>query len=240
MAFNLKKFQTEADYSAATLNYPAVSWIVSGDSFHYDKTEPTPPEPTYGGLTVKYYIEDASVEITLFNGGGGSSSSGSGSGSGGGGALPTTMIVDGVEETPINTWRFDTEGEHIVQYGFENNEIPEAFIYGIGYVTEIVIGDDITAIPAQTADGSAFGNMSGLTSVTIGTGVTVIGDAAFQFDESLEGITVNSVDPPQLGSYAFADTNDSPIYVPSGSVETYQTSTSTGWYEYASRIEAIR
>lgn len=37
---NLKKFSTEADYSAATLNYPAVSWVVSGDTVHFDKTAP--------------------------------------------------------------------------------------------------------------------------------------------------------------------------------------------------------
>lgn len=37
---NLKKFATEADYSAATLNYPAVSWVVSGDTVHFDKTAP--------------------------------------------------------------------------------------------------------------------------------------------------------------------------------------------------------
>ena len=38
---NLKKFATEADYSAATLNYPAVSWVVSGDTVYFDKTAPT-------------------------------------------------------------------------------------------------------------------------------------------------------------------------------------------------------
>lgn len=39
---NLKKFATEADYSAATLNYPAVSWVVSGDTVHFDKSGSTP------------------------------------------------------------------------------------------------------------------------------------------------------------------------------------------------------
>lgn len=34
---NLRKFQTEAQYSAATLNYPAVSWVVEGDGIHFDK-----------------------------------------------------------------------------------------------------------------------------------------------------------------------------------------------------------
>lgn len=39
---NLRRFNTEADYSAATLNYPAVSWVVSGDTVHFDKSAPTP------------------------------------------------------------------------------------------------------------------------------------------------------------------------------------------------------
>lgn len=39
MAFNLRKFNTEAEYSAATLNYPAVSWIVSGDPIGGDWDE---------------------------------------------------------------------------------------------------------------------------------------------------------------------------------------------------------
>lgn len=37
---NLRKFNTEAEYTAATLNYPSVSWITDNDSFHYDKSEP--------------------------------------------------------------------------------------------------------------------------------------------------------------------------------------------------------
>lgn len=37
---NLRKFNTEAEYSAATLNYPSVAWIVSADTVVYDKSEP--------------------------------------------------------------------------------------------------------------------------------------------------------------------------------------------------------
>lgn len=40
MAFNLKKFQTEADYQAAELNYPSVAWVTGNDSIYYDKSEP--------------------------------------------------------------------------------------------------------------------------------------------------------------------------------------------------------
>lgn len=43
MANNLKKFSTETDYQAATLNYPAVSWVTSTDAVHFDKSAPTPP-----------------------------------------------------------------------------------------------------------------------------------------------------------------------------------------------------
>ena len=40
---NLRKFENEAAYSATTLSYPAVSWIVSGDTVHYDKTSGETP-----------------------------------------------------------------------------------------------------------------------------------------------------------------------------------------------------
>lgn len=42
MANNLRKFETEADYSAATLVYPSVAWIVGSDSIHFDKEGSTP------------------------------------------------------------------------------------------------------------------------------------------------------------------------------------------------------
>lgn len=39
---NLKKFATEAEYQAASLNYPAVSWVTATDNVHFDKSAPTP------------------------------------------------------------------------------------------------------------------------------------------------------------------------------------------------------
>ena len=76
-----------------------------------------------------------------------------------------------------------------------------------------------------------------LTSVTIPSGVTNIGIQAFYGCRSLTSITVNTTTPPTLGSNAFVNTNDSPIYVPSESVETFKTASE--WSTYASRIQAI-
>lgn len=240
MANNLRKFQNEAEYSAATLNYPAVSWVVNGE-VHFDKTSPIPP---FGGLTVKYNVTqvEAQSEIALFNGGGGSSTSESSSESesGGGGALPTRMIVDGVEETPINTWRFETAGEHIVQYEFADNAVPVYFIKQLSTVKEVVVGNDITSIGYEAILGCGS-----LTSATIGSGVTLINNGVFYDCTALTSVTVNndgilSQNIPTLGSMAFDNTNNCPIYVPASAVDTYKASTSTGWSTYANRIQAIQ
>jgi hypothetical protein len=54
----------------------------------------------------------------------------------------------------------------------------------------------------------------------------------------LTSIIVNATTPPKLSnSNAFNNTNDCPIYVPSGSVNTYKSA--SGWSTYASRIQAI-
>ena len=212
MANNLRKFSTVAAYQAAELIKPAVSLIEENDDVYFDQKEVV---PTFGGLTVKYYIEDPTSEVTLFNGGGSSSSSDSGSGSGGGGALPTTMIVDGVEETPINTWRFETAGEHIVQYEFEDNTVPQEFIQNVA-----------DSIPDATE-------------VIVGTDMTNIGSAAFN-NSYLTSATCLSTTPPSIGDILTFGGGSQiyPIYVPSSAVNTYKTTLI--WSDLASRIEAIQ
>ena len=238
MARNLRKFATVADYQSAQLIKPAVSLIEATDVVFFDQKEVV---PTFGGLTVKYNIEDPTVEVQLFNGGGSStseSSSESGSG-GGGGALPTRMIVDGVEETPINTWRFETAGEHIVQYEFENNEI-SVYFENIDIITNVIFGNSITEIPYFAGVATIFGSCTSLSSVTIGNSVTSIGYMAFRDCSSLTSITCLALEPPVLNGGVFVNTNNCQIYVPASAVDVYKESTSTGWSEYASRIQAIQ
>lgn len=66
---NLKKFATEADYSAATLNYPAVSWVVSGDTVHFDKTAPVVVNDKVMMAWHSPSDETSGKDITLWNGG---------------------------------------------------------------------------------------------------------------------------------------------------------------------------
>lgn len=231
MANFINKYLNQSAYDAdSTKQYPNTSLVGSDVVFQMSA-----PTPAFGGLTVKYNIVDATQEVTLFNGGGASSgSSESSSESGGGGAMPTTMIVDGVSETPINTWRFETAGEHIVQYEFADNVVPYQFIKTLTNVTEVIVGDDISGISMYS-----FAYNS-ITSATIGTGITSIGESAFTNDVNLTSVTIKALDPPTLGSNVFSVDVNHPIYVPASVVETYQTSTATGWSEYASRIQAIQ
>ena len=58
---NLRKFANEADYSAATLNYPAVSWIASGDTVKYDK------EGAITDVMMSFHSESAGDDIVLWS-----------------------------------------------------------------------------------------------------------------------------------------------------------------------------
>ena len=95
-----------------------------------------------------------------------------------------------------------------------------------------VIPNDVTSI-----DNGAFYGLYSLTSITIPSSVTSIGDEAFYECDELTSVIINATTPPTLGDDAFYDTNDCPIYVPSGSVETYKSA--SGWSSLASRIQAI-
>lgn len=104
-------------------------------------------------------------------------------------------------------------------------------------LTSISIPSGVTSIGNY-----AFSSCSGLTSIDIPSGVTNIGDYAFRDCSGLTSVTVNATTPPTLrifssSSYAFSNTNNCPIYVPSDSVDTYKTT--RGWSSYASRIQAI-
>ena len=223
MANNLKKFQTEAEYSAATLNYPAVSWVVSGDTIHFDKTEPTPP--TFQGKWKATYIGDTTASAECDS--------------------TSAITRDEITLTDLESVEIGNCVTSIGNNAFYNCisltsiDIPDSVtsigmfaFYGDFNLTSIDIPDSVTEI-----GGYAFQSCGGLSSCTIGSGVTSIGEGAFAYC-SLTSITVNATTPPTLDSGVFDDTNDCPIYVPAASLTAYQSA--TGWSDYSSRLQAIQ
>lgn len=110
------------------------------------------------------------------------------------------------------------------------NEIGMGAFYNDTSLSSVTI-DDIRYI-----GNSAFYGCSSLTSVTINA--YSIGWDAFQNCTSLQYIATKSSTPPTLNSLGgvFENTNNCPIYVPSGSVATYKSA--SGWRDYSSRIQA--
>lgn len=99
-------------------------------------------------------------------------------------------------------------------------------------ITSVTIGNSVETIGAY-----AFGNLQHITGFTIPSGVTNIGNNAFSQSDDIISITCLATTPPTLGSGVFENTNNCPIYVPSGSVNTYKST--SGWSSYSSRIRAI-
>ena len=103
------------------------------------------------------------------------------------------------------------------------------------------IADSVTTIGSD-----AFAMCNSLSEVTIGTGITSIGQAAFyKSDPATYGIqkfTIYAPTPPTLGSGAislanFAGDQFGRIYVPCEYVDTYKNA--SGWSSYASKIAGL-
>ena len=97
-------------------------------------------------------------------------------------------------------------------------------------LTSISIPSSVTSIGSQ-----AFSNCTRATSVTIPSSVNSIGNSAFSGCIALTAIVVERTTPATLGTNAFNNTNDCPIYVPFNSVSAYK----TAWSAYSSRIQGL-
>jgi hypothetical protein len=112
-----------------------------------------------------------------------------------------SMEVDGVNATVATGYTFTTTGEHTVKYTFKDNTTIGwyAFLNCSG-LTSVTIGSGVTSIGNY-----AFKNCNSLTSVVIPDSVTSIGYSAFAGCTGLTSITIpDSV--TSIGGRAFADT----------------------------------
>ncbi|MBQ2878191.1 MAG: leucine-rich repeat domain-containing protein [Bacteroidaceae bacterium] len=90
---------------------------------------------------------------------------------------------------------------------------------GCSGLTSITIPNSVTTIEKY-----AFSECTGLTSITIGNSVTTIGEEAFGSCTGLTSINLLGETPPSVGNNNFTENDyvNITLYVPSGSLETYQ------------------
>lgn len=110
--------------------------------------------------------------------------------------------------------------------------IGDSVIYQCTGLTSINIPDSVTTIGI-----SAFSsNNKYLKRITIGSGITSIGNQATTNSAGIQSITIKATTPPTIAELTWQSTN-CPIYVPSESVDAYKAA--TNWSTYADRIQAI-
>lgn len=144
----------------------------------------------------------------------------------------TTVNFNAVEcnDCQQNNPPFYQSGVTTINVGNGVLRMPQYFAYYLTTLENLNLSDTVTYIGA-----SAFSGCIGLTSVVLPSSVTYIGNSAFRYCSNLTSIYLYATTPPTLASYAFDETNDCTIYVPSESVDTYKSS----WSGFSSRIQAI-
>lgn len=118
----------------------------------------------------------------------------------------------------------------IIPYGATS--VGPSMFSGNYFLEKIIIPESVTDIGA-----SAFSNCYQLRSIVIPSGVTNIGNNAFSSCYSLKEIHLLPTTPPTLGGTAVFDAltkSGGVIYVPSASLEDYQTA--TNWSAWASKM----
>ena len=143
-------------------------------------------------------------------------------------SLTSITIPDSVTSIGASAF-YQCSGLTEVTIGNSVTSIGNNAFSGCTSLTSILIPNSVTTIGIQ-----AFASCGGLTTVRIGSGVTSIGTDAFYYCSSLTSVICLAETPPTLGFGAFTGSS-CPIYVPSGSLEAYQ----SAWSTYASRIQSI-
>ena len=198
----IKLFNQHSDYETYINSdnkiLPNISYCENEDEVHYNPwTDPR--------LIAKFNVTSTSESTLIFNNPN----------------LLSEIEIDGVvQPSVVNTYTFDTTGEHTVKYTFvDPTNIGSGFFANCRSLTSVTIPNSVTTI----SDGAfhnctltniiipnnvisigmhAFASCTGLTNVTIGNGVTSIGQNAFSSCTSLTSVTIpNSVTSIGVGIF---------------------------------------
>ena len=112
--------------------------------------------------------------------------------------------------------------------------IGQSAFFGCINYSALTIPNSVTTIGSSAFETNKIKNL------TIGSGISFIGNGAFSKTEPFKSITIYATTPPTIETYnVFWDnTNTCPIYVPAASVNAYKTANIWSQY-YADRIQAI-
>ena len=192
---NLRKFNSEADYSAATLNYPAVSWVTGTDAVHFDKTAPATNDK------VMFVFNTLSTDlpggdITLWNGGA---------------SLPPTDIFTDLTVNDVDVMS-DVDASGVLSGYTQPSTV---------YVTKYGLIDDSTITDIFAANlGGGWGSYPRGIDFFVPSSINSI-DA---LPENTEALVIDNDDPSNLViSVDWSGTNINNIYVPDSSVSDWQT-----------------
>ena len=115
-----------------------------------------------------------------------------------------------------------------------NDELGNYVFYDCSGLTSLTIPSGVTSIGYR-----AFKGCSGLTSMIIPSGVTAIGKEAFYGCSGLTSIYVYPENLPELGTYIFneCDAKNCTVYVPKGTYDAYKSS-EFGYFEKIVEFDA--
>lgn len=211
MAYNLKKFSTQAEYSASTLNYPAVSWITSGDTVIFDKSEDTPI--TYSKMILNVSNDSFNDEFTYYDSSADASSIKN---------IYWTSVNDGwtIQLVPLSSTTTNLPGSgggYLVEYDISGNTLADCFDTTLGSdgmdLEGYLISSGITTINALPTNSTMSVIIESATPPTLANGVEINLD-----NEGPEWVYGR-------------------IYVPDAAVNIYKAA--SGWSTYAEYILPI-
>ena len=125
------------------------------------------------------------------------------------------------------SWKLTDENELIIEgagkmYDYPNNSAP--WNKYRASIQTITMGEGVTSIGEK-----AFSGCTRLTAITLPESVTSIGNSAFYSCSRLNGAFISAETPPTIGTSVFPN-NSFYIYVPASSVEAYKSA--EGWSGY--------